>query len=50
MTLLALGMIWISVVQAQEVIRIQTPYTASHSGTPAMLRIIETANNIQKDF
>jgi tripartite-type tricarboxylate transporter receptor subunit TctC len=50
MTLLALGMIWISVVQAQEVIRIQTPYTASHSGTPAMLRIIETANNIQKDY
>jgi hypothetical protein len=33
-----------------ETIRIQTPYTASHSGTPAMLRIIETANQIQRDY
>jgi len=33
-----------------ETIRIQTPYTASHSGTPAMLRIIETANRIQRDY
>jgi hypothetical protein len=33
-----------------ETIRIQTPYTASHSGTPAMLRIIETANRIQQDY
>jgi tripartite-type tricarboxylate transporter receptor subunit TctC len=47
---LTLSMVWISVVQAQEIIRIQTPYTASHSGTPAMLRIIETANNMQKDY
>jgi tripartite-type tricarboxylate transporter receptor subunit TctC len=33
-----------------ETIRIQTPYTASHSGTPAMLKIIETANRIQRDY
>ena len=33
-----------------ETIRIQTPYTASHSGTPAMLRIIEVANRIQRDY
>ena len=33
-----------------ETIRIQTPYTASHSGTPAMYRIIETANKIQKNY
>lgn len=33
-----------------ESIRIQTPYTASHSGTPAMLQIIETANQIQQDY
>jgi tripartite-type tricarboxylate transporter receptor subunit TctC len=48
--LLILVMTWCSVAQPTEVIRIQTPYTASHSGTPAMLRIIETANRIQKDF
>lgn len=33
-----------------ETIKIQTPYTASHSGTPAMLRIIETANHMQQDY
>ena len=33
-----------------ETIRIQTPYTASHSGTPAMLRIIETANRMQREY
>jgi tripartite-type tricarboxylate transporter receptor subunit TctC len=36
--------------QASEIIRIQTPYTANHSGTPAMFRIIETANKIQKKY
>jgi hypothetical protein len=35
---------------ASETIRIQTPYTASHSGTPAMFRILERANAIQKEF
>jgi tripartite-type tricarboxylate transporter receptor subunit TctC len=33
-----------------ETIRIQTPYTASHSGTSAMLRIIEIANRMQRDY
>jgi hypothetical protein len=33
-----------------EIIRIQTPYSASHSGTPALLAVIEQANQIQKDY
>ena len=33
-----------------ELIKIQTPYTASHSGTPGMLRIIEQANKSQSDY
>lgn len=33
-----------------EVIRIQTPYSASHSGTPALLAVIEQANQMQKDY
>ena len=39
-----------SAVASSELIKIQTPYTASHSGTPAMLRIIDTANKIQKNY
>jgi tripartite-type tricarboxylate transporter receptor subunit TctC len=39
-----------SAVASTETIKIQTPYTASHSGTPAMFRIIETANKIQKNY
>jgi tripartite-type tricarboxylate transporter receptor subunit TctC len=39
-----------SAVASPELIKIQTPYTASHSGTPAMLRIIDTANQIQKNY
>jgi tripartite-type tricarboxylate transporter receptor subunit TctC len=39
-----------SAFAAPELIKIQTPYTASHSGTPAMLRIINTANQIQKNY
>jgi tripartite-type tricarboxylate transporter receptor subunit TctC len=35
---------------ATETIRIQTPYTASHSGTPIMLKILETANQLQKNY
>ena len=31
---------------AAETIKIQTPYTPSHSGTPAMLRIIDLSNQI----
>jgi hypothetical protein len=33
-----------------EVIKIQTPYSASHSGTPALLAVLEEANRIQKDY
>jgi tripartite-type tricarboxylate transporter receptor subunit TctC len=39
-----------SAVASTETIRIQTPYTATHSGTPAMYRIIDTANKIQKNY
>jgi tripartite-type tricarboxylate transporter receptor subunit TctC len=39
-----------SAVAAPELIKIQTPYTASHSGTPAMLKIIDTANRLQKNY
>jgi tripartite-type tricarboxylate transporter receptor subunit TctC len=39
-----------SAVASPETIKIQTPYTASHSGTPAMFHIIETANKIQKNY
>ena len=35
---------------ATETIRVQTPYTASHSGTPIMLKILETANQLQKNY
>lgn len=35
---------------ATETIRLQTPYTASHSGTPIMLKILETANQLQKSY
>jgi len=33
-----------------ETIRIQTPYNASHSGTFAVLKIIEAANRVQRDY
>lgn len=39
-----------SSAMAQELIKIQTPYTSTHSGTPAMLKIIEEANLIQHDY
>jgi tripartite-type tricarboxylate transporter receptor subunit TctC len=35
---------------AQELIKIQTPYTSTHSGTPAMIKIIEEANSIQRNY
>ena len=35
---------------AAETITIMSPYSASHSGTPAMFRIINEANTQQKDF
>jgi tripartite-type tricarboxylate transporter receptor subunit TctC len=37
-------------IATAETIRIQTPYTASHSGTPIMLKILETANQLQKNY
>jgi len=49
MRILFLFLLLINSAVAQT-IRIQTPYTASHSGTPAMYRIIETANKIQKNY
>lgn len=39
-----------NIAVATETIRIQTPYTASHSGTPIMLKILETANQLQKNY
>jgi len=48
--LLILACCWPLVTQATETIRIQSPYTATHSGTSAVLRIIDTANSMQKDF
>lgn len=35
---------------AKEIIAIQSPYSASHSGTPAMLRIIDEANRSQDRY
>lgn len=35
---------------AAETITIMSPYSASHSGTPAMFRIINEANQQQKDY
>lgn len=48
--LLILACCWAAAVQATETIRIQSPYTATHSGTSAVLRIIDAANSMQKDF
>lgn len=39
-----------SIAMATETITIMSPYSASHSGTPAMFRIINEANNQQKDY
>lgn len=39
-----------SVSYGAETITIMSPYSASHSGTPAMFRIINEANAQQKDF
>jgi tripartite-type tricarboxylate transporter receptor subunit TctC len=39
-----------SAVWATETISIMSPYSASHSGTPAMFRIINEANTQQKDY
>jgi hypothetical protein len=39
-----------SVLAHAEFIKILTPYSASHSGTPALLAVIEEANRIQKNY
>lgn len=39
-----------SAAVAQTIIAIQSPYNPSHSGTPAMLKIIDEANRSQNDF
>jgi tripartite-type tricarboxylate transporter receptor subunit TctC len=48
----ALMALWLisSAATAQELIKIQTPYTSTHSGTPAMIKIIEEANTIQRNY
>jgi tripartite-type tricarboxylate transporter receptor subunit TctC len=37
-------------VSASEIVRIYTPYSATHSGTPAMFRIIDEANKSQNIY
>jgi tripartite-type tricarboxylate transporter receptor subunit TctC len=39
-----------SAAHATETITIMSPYSASHSGTPAMFRVINEANTQQKDY
>lgn len=41
---------WSSQVLATETITIVSPYSASHSGSPAMFRIIEQANRMQSQY
>jgi tripartite-type tricarboxylate transporter receptor subunit TctC len=47
---LYLGLLLSSWCYATETITIFSPYSVSHSGTPAMLRVVETANQAQKEF
>jgi tripartite-type tricarboxylate transporter receptor subunit TctC len=47
--LFMLGLVSIS-TRASETITILSPYSASHSGTPAMFQIINQANSQQKDY
>jgi hypothetical protein len=39
-----------TIVSAQEIVRIYSPYSPSHSGTPAMYRIIDLANQSQNIY
>jgi tripartite-type tricarboxylate transporter receptor subunit TctC len=48
--ILLLTLCYLGSACAGELITIQTPYTASHSGTPAMMRIIQVANDSQRDY
>ena len=47
---LIIGALLSANVYAQETVRIYTPYSPSHSGTPAMLRIIDEANKSQNIY
>lgn len=47
---MAVTLLLSTVVAAQEVIRIYTPYSATHSGTPAMYRILDVANQSQNIY
>jgi tripartite-type tricarboxylate transporter receptor subunit TctC len=47
---LFLSFLFIQNSYSQENITIYSPYSPGHSGHPAMMKIIETANIIQKDF
>ena len=47
---LIIGALFSLNVYAQETVRIYTPYSPSHSGTPAMLRIIDEANKSQNIY
>jgi tripartite-type tricarboxylate transporter receptor subunit TctC len=41
---------WSNLVLAAETITLVSPYSASHSGSPAMFRIIEQANRMQSQY
>lgn len=47
--MLAMSLV-ISPIMAAETIHIQSPYSPSHSGTPAMLKIIDQANSSQDRY
>jgi hypothetical protein len=47
---LLLGALFSLSVSASETVRIYSPYSATHSGTPAMYRIIEEANKSQNIY
>lgn len=47
---LIIGALFSLNVYAQETVRIYSPYSPSHSGTPAMLRIIDEANKGQNIY
>lgn len=41
---------FVTVAKATETIKIYSPYSSAHSGTPALLRIVDEANNIQSVY
>jgi len=48
--LLSVLMLVTQLASAQETVKILSPYSASHSGTPAMLRVIDRANQSQSAY